>query len=58
MDNYNATDSVSWLQDNGYAVIIWTPDELKEANPRKVEDRSTELGWEVINDMQPQEEED
>ena len=52
------SDSVTWLRDNGYAVIIWTPEELREANPTKVEDRSIELGWEVIGDMQPQEEEE
>ena len=36
------------LQRAGYAVIVWTPDELGSANPRRFEDRSIELGWDVI----------
>lgn len=39
---------VADLRHQGYAVIIWTPEELKGANPRRVEDRSVELGWDVI----------
>lgn len=39
------------LRHAGYAVIIWTPEELRDANPRKVEDRSIELGWDVISDL-------
>lgn len=39
------------LRHAGYAVITWTPEELRDANPRRVEDRSIELGWEIINDL-------
>lgn len=39
------------LQRLGYAVIIWTPEELGDAPPRKVEDRSIEFGWEIIDDL-------
>lgn len=37
------------LREQGYAVIVWTPEELGGAPPRKVEDRSIELGWDVID---------
>lgn len=40
------------LRHLGYAVIIWTPAELEDADPRRVEDRSVELGWQVIEDLQ------
>jgi hypothetical protein len=40
------------LSHAGYAIIIWTPEELGDANPRKVEDRLIELGHEVIGDLQ------
>ncbi|MFZ3185569.1 MAG: hypothetical protein WA173_15665 [Pseudomonas sp.] len=39
------------LRHAGYAVIVWTPEEVGSANPRKVEDRSIELGHEVIRDL-------
>ncbi len=39
------------LRHTGFAVIVWTPGELKGANPRKVEERSIELGWDVIDDL-------
>lgn len=45
-------DSVQWLRENGYSLIIWHPDELKSADPRKVADRLVELGWQVIEDLQ------
>ena len=37
------------LRSAGYAVIIWSPSELKGVSPSKVEDRSVELGFEVID---------
>ena len=35
----------------GYAVVCFTPEELRGANPDHVEDRLVELGWDVINDI-------
>lgn len=40
------------LRHEGYAVIVWTPEELREADPGRVEDRSIELGWDVIEWLQ------
>lgn len=37
------------LRQEGYAIIIWTPEELEDADPGKVEDRSKEFGWEIID---------
>lgn len=42
---------IASLRDKGYAVIVWTPEELKEASSQRVEDRSIELGWEIISDL-------
>lgn len=39
---------VRGLRDKGYAVIIWTPEELKNAPIDDVESRSIELGWDII----------
>lgn len=40
------------LRDSGYAVVVWTPEELQGANAtrreRQLEDRSIELGYEII----------
>lgn len=45
------TKALQELRHAGYAVITWTPEELGTANPRKVEDRSIELGHEIIEDL-------
>lgn len=47
IDTENIT--VAALRDLGFAVIIWNPTELKGAPPAKVEERSIELGWDVID---------
>ena len=39
------------LRHEGYAVTIWTPEELGEADPSRVQDRLSELGHEVIEDL-------
>lgn len=39
------------LKSRGFAVIIWTPEELAGASRKHVEDRGVELGWQVINDL-------
>lgn len=39
------------LRHEGYAVITWTPEEVGDANPRKVEDCSIEQGWEIISGL-------
>jgi hypothetical protein len=48
-EHMNAIDQ---LRQEGYAVIVWTPDELGTASARRVEDRSVELGWDVIDALQ------
>ena len=39
------------LRGEGYAVVIFNPEELAEVNKGKVEDRLVELGWDVISDL-------
>jgi hypothetical protein len=43
-----AMKRVEFLRDLGYAVIVWTPDELRGVDPARVEDRSIEIGWDII----------
>ena len=44
--------TVGELRSNGYAVIIWTPEELGDCPVDEIEDISVERGWEVINNYQ------
>jgi Lhr-like helicase len=37
------------LLDMGYAIVIITPEELRNASARKVEDRLVELSWDIID---------
>ena len=37
------------LEDLGCAVVVFTKEELRGARPDLVQDRLTELGWEVID---------
>ena len=44
------------LNQRGYAVIIWTPNELQDVDPQMVEDRLIEYGQSLIEAEQvPQE---
>lgn len=40
------------LRDDGYAVCIWTPEELGDVPNNKAEDRIVELGNEAIDVLQ------
>ena len=44
-------DTVVQLRNEGYVVIIWTPEELGNASYNLVENRIIELGGEVIKDL-------
>jgi hypothetical protein len=37
------------LSDMGCAVVVFTPEELRGASPKRVEDRLIERGWDVID---------
>ena len=39
------------LWDNGYAVVIFTPDELSGSDPDQVAEIMTERGWDAINTL-------
>ena len=39
------------MQRLGYAVICFTPEELRGADPDHVQDRLVELGWDVIDTL-------
>jgi hypothetical protein len=44
--------SIDQLRDEGYAVVIFTPEELNGANPDEVENSLVEVGREIIRDHQ------
>ena len=50
--NQEQIEVIRQLRHEGHAVIIWTPEELGNASPERVEDRSIELGYEVIEALQ------
>lgn len=44
--------AIESLRDKGYAVIVWSPYELGDAPPQRVEERSIEQGWDTIEYLQ------
>lgn len=49
--NDEQISAIASLSREGYAVIVWTPEELGNVSARLVENRSIELGHEIINDL-------
>ena len=41
---------INQLREAGFALILWSPEELQGTPPSTMEDRSTEFGWEIIED--------
>ena len=39
------------LANDGWAVVVWTPEELGDASPIDVEDRSIEIGHQIIEEL-------
>lgn len=39
------------MRAEGYALVIITPEELKDASADKVEDRLIELSWDIIEGL-------
>ena len=50
------TATIKELRDAGYAVIVWTPEELGSCPADFVEDGSIEHGWAIIEQLQDEEE--
>ena len=40
---------ITKLRQQGFAVVLFNPEELEGASPDNVEDRLIELGWDVIS---------
>lgn len=53
-----AVEYLRQLRKMGYAVVAFTPEELRGADPDHVEDRLIELGWDVIDALGQYPEED
>jgi hypothetical protein len=51
----NITTAAAEARARGYAVVIFTPEELEGASPNRVQDRLIELAWDVISDLKPDE---
>lgn len=45
---------INRLGDKGYAIILWTPEELRGVSAIEVEDRSIEFGHQLIDDLTQQ----
>ena len=41
--------TIQQLRDEGYAVIVWTPEELGDCPADAIEDASIERGWDIID---------
>lgn len=52
MTQSDVTKIIEDLHSAGYAVIIWTPEELGDVPADLVEDRSIEEGHQIIADLQ------
>ena len=46
--NKAETTALRGLTDQGYAVIVWTPEELGNTSAEWVEERSIEYGWDYL----------
>ena len=46
-------DAISMLRGEGYAVVIFTPDELDGAPASVVEYVMVKRGWDAISDLRP-----
>ena len=44
-------ETIKQLRHEGYAVVVWTQEELGKADPNSLEKRSIELGWQIIEDL-------
>ena len=42
-------DFMAWARDNGYAITIWTPEELGSIRARTIEDAMTSAGADMIS---------
>ena len=51
-------DAIREMRGDGYAVIVWTPDEMGDANPHWVEDCSISYGHEYLIPVKDVTEED
>jgi hypothetical protein len=56
--NKAETTALRGLTDQGYAVIVWTPEELGDTSAEWVEERSIEYGWDYLIPQIEDEEED
>lgn len=41
--------TINELRESGYAVVIFTPEELEGADPERVEDNLISSGWDIIS---------
>jgi ABC-type sugar transport system ATPase subunit len=48
MEKQEIHDFVRKMEDEGYAIIIWTPEELEGMSIQKMKDLSIQCGWEFI----------
>lgn len=58
MLNQEQIKMIQTLKQDGYAVVIFTPDELGEVDACDVEDGMIQRGWNIIESLKEENEED
>lgn len=44
-------DAMAKMQSFGYAIVVFSPEELEGADPSRVEDHLVEKGWDIISSL-------
>ena len=47
-ENY-VRDVMNNLMSHGYAVVVWTPEEIGDADPERLQDVMIERGWDYLS---------
>ena len=55
MTHEKAMEAIRSLRDAGYAVSVFNPDELQGADPSTVEDMMVQRGWDAIDTLKEEE---
>jgi hypothetical protein len=49
--NKKEKEAIASLRNKGFAVIVWTPEELRGVAPKYVEEGSIEHGYSIIDEL-------
>lgn len=46
-------DKLAEARENGYCIVVFTPEELQGVLPSKLEDHLVDKAWDIIDDLKP-----